>query len=279
MCMGANQTEIKCMQTWESLQYLITYYKNLCSPFPKSGKLSKSKWVLNTWDKVCIPHLPRVWTLVETCHLDCAVAGSAGQETCSQVSQPELVLIPGIYMVEGFNPASCPLHMCTCTCALMQCTLYNTRACARAHTHSHTHTHTMKIQKHSIFPTLNWFCTLCSSFFRDTGRMERCCYVTVMDTLYRPHFHSMTGVHFTLFHSCQLHQCVSLSVSMATEAASLNSVCRNSPSGPLRPLDGAALQHLHHDTMPAGTSPWPHLVFCVLRPERIWNMAPLFYSL
>lgn len=53
---------------------------------------------------------------------------------------------------------------------------------------------------------------------------------------------------------------------MATEAASLMSVCRNSPSGPPRLSDTTALQHLHHCTMSAGTLSWPHLASGVLRP-------------
>lgn len=61
---------------------------------------------------------------------------------------------------------------------------------------------------------------------------------------------------------------------MAKEAASLNSVCRNSSSGPLSPSDATALQHLHHYTMSTGTLPGPRLAFGILRPGMPTRLMP-----
>jgi hypothetical protein len=61
---------------------------------------------------------------------------------------------------------------------------------------------------------------------------------------------------------------------MAKGAASLNSVCRNSSSGPLSPSDATALQHLHHYTMSAGTLPGPRLAFGLLRPGMPTRLMP-----
>ena len=60
---------------------------------------------------------------------------------------------------------------------------------------------------------------------------------------------------------------------MATEAAS-QQVCRNSSSGPPRPSDATALQHLHHYTMSAGTLPGPRLAFGLLRPGMPTRLMP-----
>lgn len=89
------------------------------------------------------------------------------------------------------------------------------------------HIYTFKIQRHLISPTLNWFCTVHSSLFRDTGRMERClCDGQSVQTTFTLHdWYSLYSIHVS---STNLS-------STATEAASLNSVCRNSSRGLLDP--------------------------------------------
>lgn len=100
-------------------------------------------------------------------------------------------------------------------------------------TYLYIHICTFKIQQHLISPTLNWFLHCAFFILQGHGQNGK---VSLWWTAGTDNIHTPWLV-FTLFHTCQLHPFVIHSVSMATEAASLNSVCRNSSSGLPRPSD------------------------------------------
>lgn len=85
-----------------------------------------------------------------------------GKVTCSRVLQPEVDQTPGPTWWEESILQVSSTHVYS----------YNTYY--RIPTYLYIHTYTFKIQRHLVSPTLNWFCTVHSSLFRDTGRMERC---------------------------------------------------------------------------------------------------------
>lgn len=66
----------------------------------------------------------------------------------------------------------------------------------------HTYIYTFRIQRHLIFPTLNWFFTVRSSFFRGTGRMERCpyCEQPVQTTFTLHDWYSLYSKHVSSTH-------------------------------------------------------------------------------
>lgn len=137
-------------------------------------------------------------------------------------------------------------------------------------TYLYIHIYTFKIQRHLISPTLNWFCTVHSSLFRDTGRMERClCDRQQVQTTFT--LHDRYSLYSTHVSSTNL----SFVQYPWQQKLRLSTVCaENSSSGLPRSLDATALQHLHHYTMSAGTVPWPCLAFGVLRPGMPTRLMP-----
>lgn len=75
--------------------------------------------------------------------------------------------------------------------------VYSYNTYYRMPTYLYIHIYTFKIQRYLISPTLNWFCTVHSSLFRDTGRIERClCDGQPVQTTFTLHdWYSLYSIH------------------------------------------------------------------------------------
>lgn len=124
---------------------------------------------------------------------------------------------------------------------------------------THIITHIIKKQKHLISPMSSFvLCLLHRAEWKG---------VPVVNSMHR-HTDSTSWLTLALFYMPATGIPGSLSVSMVTEVASLNSVCTGSPRGPPRLSDDEALQNLHQ-----GPPTTPGLL--ALCPAIVWYLVSL----